>query len=100
MVNTSTEAVEHPTLLVPPQHSMYNVSHAFPQLVSQAPSHVTFVRASNSMTPPVAPQDIQPMPSSMGHSQYAVPTMIVASSSTSPQAFIAMPEVVGDNAWV
>ncbi|KAK8534082.1 hypothetical protein V6N12_047479 [Hibiscus sabdariffa] len=103
MVNTDTEVVEHPTLPVPPQHPVYNISHAFPQLVSQVLSHVTSVRASNSMTPPLAPQTIQSMPSSMGHlvypTQYAVPTMAAASSLASSQAFIATPEVVDDNAW-
>ncbi|KAL4283926.1 hypothetical protein GQ457_16G006710 [Hibiscus cannabinus] len=84
---------------VPPQHFAYN---AFLQLVSQTPSHVAgfpphSVRASNTMTPHMAPQATQPM-SSISHTQYAVPTMAAASSSTSPQAFIATPEVVGDNA--
>ncbi|KAK9026305.1 hypothetical protein V6N11_039146 [Hibiscus sabdariffa] len=86
---------------VPPQHPVFNVSHAFPQSIPQVhPS--TSVRVSNTMTPQ-APQNMQAMPSLMGHPmlspQYVVPPMAAVSSSVSPQALIATPEVVGDNAW-
>ncbi|KAK8548638.1 hypothetical protein V6N12_061547 [Hibiscus sabdariffa] len=101
MVDTNTEpaTVEHQMpdsstvsqpvyYTAPPQHFAYN---AFPQLVSQASSHVAgfpphSVRSSNTMTPHMVPQTVQPMPS-ISHSQYAVPTMTSTSSSASPQAF-------------
>ncbi|KAL4302493.1 hypothetical protein GQ457_10G000020 [Hibiscus cannabinus] len=84
----------------PPQHFAYN---AFPQLVSQTSPHVAgfpphSVRSPNTMTSHMVSQTAQPMPT-INHPQYAVPTMTSASSSASPQAFIATPEVVSDNAW-
>ncbi|KAL4319912.1 hypothetical protein GQ457_18G001030 [Hibiscus cannabinus] len=83
----------------PPQHFAYN---AFPQLVSQTSPHVAgfpphSVRSPNIMTSHMVSQTAQPMPT-INHPQYAVPTMTSASSSASPQAFIATPEVVSDNA--